>query len=207
MRVFVCAALFALTSAANADLLTNGNFESMPNWNMGIAGDGAYTLFTGNAIPGWTIETGYAVTIHNTAAYPFISGQYSMNTDAEGYNGHNANIYQDFTAAAASVYTLEFDWQNWFSSTAPMLDVSLVDLTTNAVLAHGSYGLLAGTNHETFTFTGTGNALRLRVKHDPESGFNDNTFIADNFAVELVPAPGAAATLGLGGLLLARRRR
>lgn len=207
MRVFVCGALLALTSAANADLLTNGNFESMPNWNMGIAGDGSYTLLTGNSIPGWTIEANHGATIHNTGLYPYISGQYSLNTDGEGWNGHNVDMYQDFTATAAQVYTLEFDWQNWFTSTAPTLDVSLVDMTTNAVLAHGTYGVNPGTHHEVFNFVGTGNSLRLRVKHAPESGFNDNTFIMDNFAVELVPAPGAAAVLGLGGLLLARRRR
>lgn len=200
-------ATLTLATAAQADVLVNGNFESMPNWGTGISGDSGYTLFTGNAIPGWTIEADHGATIHNTNLYPTISGAYSLNTDGEGWNGHNVNMYQDFAAPSGQVYTLTFDWQNWYTSGSPLLDISIVDTSTAGVLAHGSYGLLAGLHSESFTFTGTGNTLRLRIMHAPESGFNDNTFIVDNFAVELVPSPAGAAVLGLGGLLAMGRSR
>lgn len=201
-------ATLTLATAAQADLLVNGGFETMPNWGAGISGDGGYTLLTGTQIPGWTLEANHGATIHNTATYPFISGNYSLNTDGEGWNGHNVNIYQDFTAPAGQVYTLTFNWQNWYTSTSPLLDISIVDTANASVLAHGSYGILPGLHTESFTFTATGNTLRLRIMHAPESGYNDNTFIVDNFAIELVPSPTSAAALGISGLLsLARRRR
>ncbi|MFO0831708.1 MAG: DUF642 domain-containing protein [Phycisphaerales bacterium] len=201
----VLIACLGLTGAANANVIVNGDFEAMPNWNAGIAGDGSYTLLTGGAIPGWTVAANHGATIHNTGAYPFISGNYSLNTDGEGWNGHNVDIFQDFASVNGQAYALTFDWKNWYFDSTPRLDVSVVDTVTSVVLAHGNYGQLAGTHSELFTFTGSGNALRLRVMHSPESTYNDNAFIVDNFAVELVPAPGAASLLGAA--VLARRRR
>lgn len=194
-----------LPAMADDNLLANGGFELMPNWNNGIGGDGAYTLFVESQIPGWTIEKGHAATIHNTNTYPTISGTYSLNTDGEGYNGHNVDIYQDFDSSLGQALTLTFDWKNWDQASVPLLNVSVVDTVTNAVLANGSYGASDGLHSEQFDFLGTGNALRLRVRHSPESGFNDNTFIVDNFKV--VPSPGAVAMLGVGVLAAGRRRR
>lgn len=207
MRRFALALVTAtLASAAQANLLVNGDFESMPNWNNGIAGDGSYTLFVGGSIPGWTIESGYAATIHNNG-YPTISGTYSLNTDGEGFNGHNVNIYQLFASTSGTQYALTFDWMNWFTSTSPRLDVSVSDTVSGDTLVSGNYGILAGIHNETLDFTGTGNALILRIKHSPESGGNDNTFIVDNFAVNAVPAPTTSALLAFGALSIARRRR
>ncbi len=200
-------ACLAISGAASANVLVNGDFENMPNWGAGVSGDSGYTLLIGSAIPGWTIEASHGATIHNTAMYPYISGDYSLNTDGEGLNGHNVDMYQDFSSIAAQQYNLSFDWKNWYTDTQPRLDVSVLDTVTNAVLAQGSYGQLAGLHSESFNFAGTGNALRLRVKVAPESGYNDNAFIADNFAVNVVPTPGSVAAIALGGLVIGRRRR
>ncbi len=203
--VLVPALAFAMGAIADDNLLINGGFEDMPNWGAGLGGDSGYTLFGGSSIPGWTIESGHGATIHNTVLYPTISGGYSLNTDGEGLNGHNVDMYQDFASGLGQAMTLSFDWQNWFQATAPLLNVSVVDTVTNAVLVDQSFGVSPGLHNESFDFAGTGNALRLRVKHNPESGYNDNTFIVDNFKV--VPAPGAAVVLGLGATLMGRRRR
>ncbi|MFO0858151.1 MAG: DUF642 domain-containing protein [Phycisphaerales bacterium] len=200
-------ATLLLAGAANANLIVNGGFEDMPNWNNGIGGDGAYTLFVGNSIPGWTIASGRGATIHNTNVYPTISGTYSLNTDGEGFNGHNVDIYQDFASANGQAYALTFDWKNWFSDGVVRLDVSIVDQVSNNVLAQGNYGLDPGNHNETLSFAGSGNTLRLRVTCNPESGYNDNTFIVDNFAVEAIPAPGAVAALSIGSVFAMRRRR
>jgi hypothetical protein len=161
----------------------------------------------GNSIPGWTIQDGFGASIHNNAEYPFISGNYSLNTDAEGLNSHNVNIYQDFASATGEEYTFSFDWLTWFLNSTPRLDVSIVDTVSNTVLVSGNYAALPGLHNESFNFLGTGNLLRLRIQHNPESAGNDNTFIVDNFSVQLVPAPGAAALMGVGSMLGSRRRR
>ncbi|MFO0787271.1 MAG: hypothetical protein U0573_13095 [Phycisphaerales bacterium] len=197
----------ALTTFAQGNILVNGDFENMPNFGAGINRDPGYTLLTGTDIPNWTIVDGYGATVHNTVLYPTISGNFSINTDGEGYNGHNINMYQDFATSANQAYELKFDWKNWYEASTPLLRISVEDAATNSVVVEGYYGILAGLHSETLNFVGTGGALRVRISHSPESGYNDNTFIVDNFAVEAVPAPGAAGLLSLGALAAGRRRR
>jgi len=206
--LIISALAVAIATQANAtELVVNGGFEDQPNWGAGISGDGSYTAYIGNAIPGWTIAQGHAATIHNHG-YPWISGTYSLNTDGEGFNGHNVDIYQDFTAALGSQNTLSYDWKIWFTDAHPRLDVSLTDLVTGQVLYHGNFGQPDFNVHnESANFVGTGNALRLEIMESPESGYNDNAFIVDNLSVESVPEPCTLAGLGLVGFLAARRRK
>ncbi len=195
---------------ANAvELLSNGGFESEPNWGGGISHDGGYTAFTGTDIPGWIVADGHAATIHNHV-YPWISGSYSLNTDGEGYNSHNVDIYQDFTPDAGSLNTLTYAWKVWYINAVPRLDVSVTDLTDSSVLYHGNFGqpdLLL--HNESSNFVGNGHTLRLEIKESPETGLNDNAFIADDFSVqsEAVPEPFSIVGLALAGALAARRRK
>lgn len=200
-----------LLASASSNLLVNGDFESQPFWGQGISGNAGYTALTGAQLPGWIIEANHAVTVHNTRDYPTISGGYSINMDGEGHFGNNANFFQDFSSQAGRGYTLGYDWSTWFGSSA-RLDVSVVDLASNSVLYNGNHAFASGLHHELASFTGTGNALRLRVMYKPQTGYNDNGFMVDNFAITAaaVPEPGSLALL-LGGLGLVgaavRRRR
>ena len=49
-------------------------------------------------------------------------------------------------------------------------------------------------------FLGTGNALRLEINEMPESGFNDNQFIVDNFSVQ-GPIPNLSLALIVTGVV------
>jgi hypothetical protein len=210
-------ALFA-ASVASANLLINGDLESQPNWGAGVGtgcgsgGDPGCSALTGSQLPGWTIEPGHAVTVHIVGTYPTISGTYSINMDGEGFNSHNANFYQDFASASGQTYSLDFDWATWFNNTAPNLDVTVTDTVTSNVLYHGNFAWSSGSHHVSATFTGTGNALRLRVQEIPETGTNDNSYIVDNFVVLAAGAAAPAAAVPaldsrmlaiLAGLLLA----
>ena len=197
--------------SARANVLVNGGFDSEPNYGSGVVNGGGFSALTGSQIPGWTIEPGHAVTIHDTSTYPFITGPFSVNTDGEGFGGHNANFYQDFASVAGQQYQLQFDWQGWIS-TGANLDVSITDTVTSAVVYHGNFTWASGTHHVSSVFAGTGNPLRLRVQESPESGANDNGFIVDNFAVDPTATTTATAApiptisqsmLVLLGLLLA----
>jgi hypothetical protein len=214
--VFVVA-LFA-ASLASANLLVNGDLESQPNWGAGVGGgcgtggDAGCSALTGSQLPGWTIEPGHAVTVHIVGTYPTISGTYSINVDGEGFNGHNANFYQDFASANGQAYSLDFDWAAWSDDSTPNLDVTVTDTVTSNVLYHGNFAWSAGSHHVSATFPGTGNALRLRVQESPETGANDNSYIVDNFVVLAsgsaasaapVPALDARVLALLAGLLLA----
>ena len=194
---------------AATNLLSNGGFESQPNWGGGVSHDGGYTALTGSQMPGWTIEPGHAVTIHvSPGSYLVISNAYSANTDGEGYNGHNANFYQDFSSEPHMRYALAFDWQSWGHidpPTANALRISVTDTVTSNALFVGSYYYDGNAphpvHHVSSSFFGTGYPLRLRIEESPESGYNDNTFVVDNFSVVgdlpqlhiTVPAPFQAA--------------
>lgn len=195
--------LIASTNSRAAEVLVNGGFESEPNFGMGVSGDGGYSALTGSQIPGWTIESGHAATVHNTAFYPFISGNFSINMDGEGFNGQNANLYQDFASSLGSSYDFSFDWQGW-QNNAPntLLQVSIVDLTTASILFNQTYSFSSTLHHESATFLGTGDTLRLRVQESPQSGSNDNQFIVDNFSID-VPEAGTLSLLIAGAPLLA----
>jgi len=212
--------LLFLTCATSmaANLIVNGDFENEPNYSGSIG----YSVFTGSQMPGWTIEPGSAVTVHNNTIYPFISGTYSVNTDGEGQNGNNANFYQDFASVNGQQYQLDYDWLLWTLTQTPHLDVSVTDTVTSAVLYSGNFAPASGLHHVAALFTGTGNPLRLRVRENPQSGVNDNTFIVDNFVVDFAGTVQAAAiatpaldptmlalmSLGLlaAGLMAVRRR-
>jgi hypothetical protein len=197
-----------LPLAAQANLLVNGDFENQPAWGAGISGDAGYTLLTGTQIPGWVIEAGHGATVHNTVLYPTISGSYSVNMDGEGFNGRNADLYQDFASASGQAYQLDYDWLTWNNNTQPNLDVSVIDSVTLAVLYSANFTWAAGLHHQTASFIGTGNSLRLRVRELPESGVNDNSYMVDNFNVSAVPEAASWALLAAGlGLLQLRRRR
>jgi len=129
--VVVTSLLFGALSA-HANVLVNGGFDSEPNYGSGVQNGVGFSALMGSQIPGWTIEAGHAVTIHDTSTYPFITGPFSVNMDGEGFNGHNANLYQDFASVAAQQYQLQFDWQGWIS-TAAHLDVSITD-TVGAII-------------------------------------------------------------------------
>ena len=208
LHLIVVAATLLCAWSAQANLLLNGGFDSQPNYGSGVVNGVGFSALTGSQIPGWTIEPGHAVTVHDTSTYPFISGPFSVNTDGEGFGGHNANLYQDFASVAGQPYQLQFDWLGWIS-TAANLDVTITDTVTSQVLYHGNFVWAVGSHHVSFIFNGTGNPLRLRVQESPESGTNDNGFVVDNFVVD--PAATTTASiptlspwmLGLLGALLA----
>jgi hypothetical protein len=228
-RLAVACLLLCGFGNAKANIIANGGFELEPNWGGGIGSDGSYTAFITNQIPDWTIVSGHAVTVHrNPGAYPTITGQYSVNTDGEGFNGHNADFYQDFATTPSGIYTLSFDWGGWLQSNGATnndkLEVSVTDLTTNAVLFDGVYnypgnqasggsGIILSPSHVVSTpFAGNGHSLRLEIRENPESHVNDNMFMVDNFDVEqqasVVPVPPSAGLAGMGILsFLGYRRR
>jgi len=167
---------------AATNLLSNGDFEEEPNWNGGVSHDGGYTALISNQIPGWTIDPNHAVTIHiSPGPYLVISNAYSANTNGEGYNGHNANLYQDFPTSRDTSYTFSFDWQSWGHIDPPTtnaLKVSLTDIVTSNVLFVGFYYYDGNgphpVHHVSSDFLGAGNLVRLRIEESPESGYNDN---------------------------------
>lgn len=210
LAVFVLAStfFFGLAPAQATNLLTNGDFENEPNYGPTATVDVSYAGFvvlTGSQMPGWTIEPGHAVTLHNSSGQVTISGNFSINTDGEGYMGANANFYQDISSTVGVTYQLDFDWQGWYGDSIPRLNIVVDDTTTNAILFNGLYQSDAAltTHHVTATFAGTGDTLELRVLENPPTGTNDNAYLVDNFSIQALPEPAGfiMALCGFAGLL------
>ena len=216
----VAAGFLAGATAQAQNVLVNGDFENEPLYGLNTpvsAANGGYTVMYLNAIPGWTIAPGHAATIHNTTIYPTIGGNYSLNTDGEGINGNNVLIYQDFSSTAGKTYNLGFQWETWLVGRGD-LEVKVTDLTTSATLFDGIY--LPNTPTQvpqtvSSSLVGTGDTLRLQIDENPQSGYNDNEFIVDNFTVSPSTVPetsawfaeiiAAAALVGLSSRVRNRR--
>jgi len=93
-----------------SNLLVNGNFEEEPDWGSAIWiswFDNYAKSLIGNELPGWTIETNHAVTIHRTGGADLTiineGGVYSLNTDGEGYDGTMPTSIRTSTTLPTSV--------------------------------------------------------------------------------------------------------
>jgi hypothetical protein len=182
------------------NILINGDFESEPSF-----GSGGWAVFTGNQIPGWTIVPAHAVTVHlSGSSNPTISGNYTVNTDGEGYNGHDGDFFQDFNTMASVRYALDFDWESWWNTSAANLVITITDNVTNGILFNGTYGYDGelALHHVSENFTGTGNSLRLEIQESPEDGVNDNKYLVDNFNVEAVPEPASLTMLCISAVVV-----
>jgi hypothetical protein len=139
----VLAAFFGAGGLAKANLLVNGDFENEPNFGPGATINDSFfgfVVLSGSQLPGWTIEPGHGLTIHNPAN-PTISGTYTAELDGEGYNGHSANFYQDFASVKGASYAFSFDWKSWENNApATKFEVSVSDPTTGATLFDALYG-------------------------------------------------------------------
>jgi hypothetical protein len=132
--------------------------------------------------------------------------------DCAWLRGNNTLIYQDFTSTAGETYNLSFKWATWnITGTGPAsLEVKVFDTANNTVPFDGIYPDTATPyviQNVSTTLTGTGNALQLQIDENPQSCYNDNEFIVDDFSVTPVPEPSTLALGGLASLFLLRRKR
>lgn len=215
-------ALAAGQAAAAPLTLTNADFQTgvmdaVPTgWTSGGVAPGNVVIYsTGGGIP---------------------SGTQVLAVKRPGNWVQQSFLTSEATAETYNEFTITFDsgWRNNNAGAAGNLDlffqiVNVTELETSAnfVLAEAEYDFPLTTpsvasnvyrviqtgNTLTLTYDNTlpslvGDkiALRLITSSDTFSSFDPTGWI-DNVSVEAVPEPGSLALLGLGSLLIARRRR
>jgi MYXO-CTERM domain-containing protein len=168
------AALALAAGAANADLVTNGGFET---------GD----------LTGWTV--------FGDDTYIGVWDEQSQEGDFNAYFGplETAGITQVLTAPAGSQIEVSFYIRSEAEGTPNSLLAQLDGQTIANVVDFTTFEW----THYTGTITTADANPTLSFTFTNPSDYTD----MDNVTASLVPAPGAMALLGLGGLVAARRRR
>lgn len=204
--------VFALSVAAAALLpalgnaqLVNGGFELpvQQTFTTYFAGD--------NSIPGWTVLAG-SVDVGSAANNGFIVGPAAEGAQYLDLNGVSAgSIAQTFATTAGTSYTLSFSYaNNYVNQPSSSALVSLFDANGNlfapvSISHNTSVGGILDWTLFSASFTATSNATTLRF--DSQVPNSAGGILLDNASVNVVPEPASLACLGIGAMLVARRRR
>jgi hypothetical protein len=175
---------------------------------LGSLGGGSGTAGTGTSFNGVTYAAAFVNSNVTTAT------DFTVTFDGEQWrNGGNTAVqslvfsYQVFAAgttpAAIAAALTGTGWTN----VAALNFASLVGTSTAAALdgnlaANRTAGITA-----TVPVTWAANEILVTRWVDANDLGNDHGLAIDNLRFSAVPTPGAAALLGMGGLLMARRRR
>ena len=203
MKILAALALAAMAGSASAAVVFTESFDT---------GTGAFTVQdlqgTGKALwkssaaygmGNWTGGSGNCAAANSDIA----SGEFNTRMVSPGIA---------IGAGPASV-SFNYNYQNF-----AFLDTFAVEISTNG---GGSWSTLWSTQADTGGFASLpgasqtidisaygGNTVNIGFHYyDPNTGDWDWYVEVDDVVVEAVPAPGAAARLGLGGLFMGRRRR
>lgn len=178
LSLFAAVSLTA-PSAHAQNLLVNGNFQA-----------GAQN----NTLPGWSITPG------SFSGVTFVPQHNSY--AAWVYNTARANLWQTFDTVPGNTYQLEvFMWAETFGGGWTSINVDGRDPFWWGFLTNAP-----SRNWFRYDFVATGTTTTLNLEfRTPAVGV---MYIANASVIDItIPSPGAAALLGLGGLIATRRRR
>ncbi|MFZ4574478.1 MAG: DUF642 domain-containing protein [Phycisphaerales bacterium] len=200
----------APTVASGQNLLLNESFE-----NPAFTGSHRQYWAPSAGVPHWTVSGFGNIVIHHAPDAGIDTGNPTFNFAHHGDNyldlsgtGSQATISQSFQTVIGEMYELSFcigasDDQLpaatigvRLDGASPLLNTALTPPAPafNIVWAPQSFAFVADATTTTLSFQGL-------------SGIDDNASYVDSCSVVLVPAPGAAALVGLAGLIGLRRRR
>ena len=195
-KVLMLLALLAVTGIAGADLLTNGDFEDGDTGQLGSV-----------AIPGWNSWGGSGWHHDDVGAV--------IDTKAMKLWWDDAGMYQDFAASPGVTYDFSVQCMNWTGDPGTwngLIKAEFYDGVGGQLLAQDLERFYPASEPvDTWVEIGdsivapagtvTGRIVLMAV--DWYDGVGGATHF-DNASV--VPEPASMALLGLGGLLLRRRR-
>lgn len=182
-------AVLALAGTASAQTIVNGGFESAIPLN---GTGGGWTSSGVDGAGGWRSNEGNP------------GGTFILNSSGGSDDPTLEQIILGLTAGEQ--YVITGSYASAIVGTSPPLGSSFaVDIDGQTIYTGFSGAIGAWRSFESAAFTATGTTATLRLR--AEINGTDNDFKVDNFAIRVVPTPGAMALLGAGALVVARRRR
>jgi MYXO-CTERM domain-containing protein len=200
VAMMICGA--CLCTAAHADLVVNGDFETG-----GIAPSTTAYASTDIYAPAQYIITNYD-TVHSAWVDFF---DHTFGTAAGHYmvvNGTDNGTGPTWAQVVAVQPNTEYTLSGWFASLYPA-SIAWLEFRVDGAIVNPAFqapGTLGVWEQRSVTFT-TGPAttsISLEI-WDSNQAFTGNDYAIDD--ISLTPTPGAAALLGVGCLASARRRR
>lgn len=192
MRSIIAVTLAALfASAANANMIVNGDFEQP------LGGE-------------WT-RSGNLNRSSAVAFYQPSEGAWGILWNS-GENTPNGSLSQNVITTAGGLYRLEFDFGKYFSGAGTASLLVTVNSITNKVLLNttvaDSTGATGPDIHDPFAFEFTADSTLIALSfRDTTVGGSSFDAALDNVRLTLVPEPSAVGVLALAGMAAARRRR
>ncbi len=214
----VVVSLALASSASAAELLVNGDFEAgtFASWTAFTQAGSNGQIFPNNIAAGGVLPNSGGLSSGSSA------GLWCASVDQGGPGAYT--LSQNFTVSPAAVSVfISFDMFHRDSSGAAPVNSGVLDYTVattqwarvdildsvGAVLAtYSDIGSQPWTNYsaDITALVTPGQTYTFRYAHVDNQNFYHTGL--DNASVrEIIPAPGAAALLGLAGLAVARRRR
>jgi len=198
-KVLLLMALFAVTGIASANLLSNGDFEDP------ATGDPATDWIA------WSWGNGWA----NTEQAAWGSGSWHIAVGAAG--GGGGGYYQIVPATEGIEYTLTVDSgaDAWWLPTGTMImfflddtEAELGQVSRNTVdpAVYGEDQFDIPHPWETYSLSGLTPAGTTQIKVELTANNATGSVGFDNAVLEVIPEPAMLTLLGLGGLLLRRRK-
>lgn len=209
VAMLACVAAIGGLAAIAHGTVTNGSFEVPPVTPGTFATHGVGST----SITGWTVVGSNVAVVSGTYADSGVTfnaqnGAQWLDLTGPGSNSSSNGVSQDVATTIGQLYRLSFyvgsatDNTSFFAST--------VDLSIAGGARVGFTNPIApldSMDWQLFTadFVATGALTNITFFNG--STPNNNLSGLDNVTLEVIPAPGAAALLGLCGLMAARRRR
>ena len=222
-RLSVAAAVAACTlgAAANADIVAGWTFQNSAFISSTTGSStftypqtGTTTAFTGyhaDARTKWYNNVGNGSTAAVNSDYWTVGDYYQASLSTTGYTGISLNF--DMTRSASGPANFKVDIST--NGGGSWSTIGTVSVIQNAAAPTGAGAWTSATYLSAYTSTITGitaaenqASLLIRWISTSAAGSTGGTARMDNVQVQgtLVPAPGAAALVGLAGLMARRRR-
>ena len=165
--------------------------------------NGGHEAINYNNLTNWSVTGGTVDLIGNGGTYDFLPG-HGLYIDLDGSTNDAGLFMSVLITLTPGQYELTYDLAGSQRSGSP-IDSVQVDFGTEYSALHTLNFTDGFTTFSSGTFT-VASTTTYMLKFQDQGNDNQGALL-DNVSVQAVPAPASLGVIGLGGLLLSRRRR